>query len=112
MAGVRVRGTWPGRPCSGKIIWSYGHPGRPGSGVGYLHEPDYAYLLKSGQVTVADSVNCRVLVINQNGTVAHQIATNGVCVHHPPASLGSPNGDTPLPGGNESAALSDTLVGA
>jgi hypothetical protein len=85
---------------SGKIIWSYGHPQRPGTARGYLHEPDDAYLLKNGQVTVADAENCRVLVLNQNGTVAHQIGTNGVCVHHPPASMGSPNGDTPLADGN------------
>jgi outer membrane protein assembly factor BamB len=85
---------------SGKIIWSYGHAGQPGTAHGYLHEPDDAYLLKNGQVTVADAVNCRVLVINPNRTVAHQIGTNGVCVHHPPKSMGSPNGDTPLADGN------------
>jgi outer membrane protein assembly factor BamB len=85
---------------SGKIIWSYGHPRHPGTAPGYLHEPDDAYLLSNGQITVADAVNCRVLVINPNGTVAHQIGTDGVCVHHPPASIGSPNGDTPLPDGN------------
>jgi outer membrane protein assembly factor BamB len=85
---------------SGRIIWSYGHPGRAGTAPGYLSEPDDAYLLKNGQVTVADAVNCRVLVINQNRTVAHQIGANGSCVHHPPASMGSPNGDTPLPDGN------------
>ena len=49
---------------SGKIIWSYGHPRRPGTAPGYLHEPDDAYLLSNGQITVADAVNCRVLVIN------------------------------------------------
>ena len=85
---------------SGKIIWSFGHPGRSGTAPGYLNEPDDAYLLKDGQVTVADAQNCRVLVINANRTVAHQIGTNGVCVHHPPASMGSPNGDTPLADGN------------
>ena len=85
---------------SGKIIWSYGHPRHPGTAPGYLHEPDDAYLLKNGQITVADAVNCRVLVINASGTVAHQIGTDGVCVHHSPASIGSPNGDTPLPDGN------------
>jgi len=85
---------------SGKIVWSYGHARHAGTAPGYLHEPDDAYLLKNGQITVADAVNCRVLVINQNHTVAHQIGTNGVCVHHPPASMGSPNGDTPLPDGN------------
>ena len=52
----------PTRP--GRIIWSYGHPGRAGAAAGYLSEPDDAYLLKNGQVTVADANNCRVLVIN------------------------------------------------
>lgn len=85
---------------SGKIIWSYGHPGRSGTAVGYLYEPDDAYLLRNGQIAVADANNCRVLVVNANHTVAHQIGTNGVCRHHPPASMGSPNGDTPLPDGN------------
>ena len=85
---------------SGRIIWSYGHPGQPGTRPSYLHEPDDAYLLKNGQMAVADAQNCRVLVINPNRTVAQQIGTNGVCAHHPPASMGSPNGDTPLPDGN------------
>ena len=85
---------------SGKIVWSYGHPGQPGTAQGYLHEPDDAYLLKNGQVTVADAVNCRVLVINENHTVARQIGTDGECFHNPPASMGSPNGDTPLTDGN------------
>jgi len=85
---------------SGKIIWSYGHPRQPGTAPGYLYEPDDAYLLKNGQITVADANNCRVLVINHNGTVAHQIGTNGVCRHNPPASMGTPNGDTPLADGN------------
>ena len=85
---------------SGKIIWSYGHPKQPGTAPGYLHEPDDAYLLKNGQVSVADAVNCRVLVINHDGTVATQIGTNGSCVHKPPTSIGSPNGDTPLENGD------------
>jgi len=85
---------------SGKIIWSYGHPKQAGTGQGFLHEPDDAYLLKNGQISVADAQNCRVLVLNTNGTVADQIGTTGVCVHNPPVSMGSPNGDTPLADGN------------
>jgi len=85
---------------SGKIIWHYGHPRQPGTAPGYLHEPDDAYVLSNGQITVADAVNCRVLVVNAGGTVAHQIGTDGACVHNPPASIGSPNGDTPLADGN------------
>jgi hypothetical protein len=85
---------------SGKILWEYGHPKQPGSAAGYLHEPDDAYLLKNGQITVADAENCRILVINHSGSVAEQIGTVGSCVHNPPTSMGSPNGDTPLADGN------------
>jgi hypothetical protein len=85
---------------SGQLQWSYGHPRQPGSLPGYLHTPDDAYLLKNGQVTVADADNCRVLFLNQNGSIASQIGTTGRCVHDPPSSLGSPNGDTPLADGN------------
>lgn len=85
---------------SGKIFWTYGHADHTGTASGYLHEPDDAYLLKNGQIAVADAQNCRVLVINPNRTVAHQIGTNGVCMHNPPSSMGSPNGDTPLADGN------------
>jgi outer membrane protein assembly factor BamB len=85
---------------SGKILWSYGHAKQPGTAAGYLHEPDDAYLLKDGQITVADADNCRVLVLNSGGTVADQIGRDGVCVHNPPTSMGAPNGDTPLADGN------------
>jgi hypothetical protein len=85
---------------SGKIVWWYGHPRQGGTAPGYLHEPDDAYVLRDGQVTVADASNCRVLVINPDRTVADRIGTNGVCQHHPPGSLASPNGDTPLRDGN------------
>ncbi|MHB1527075.1 MAG: outer membrane protein assembly factor BamB family protein [Candidatus Dormibacteria bacterium] len=85
---------------SGRVLWTYGHPGVAGSAPGYLNTPDDAYQLKSGQISVADIVNCRVLIINPNGTLARQIGTTGSCVHRPPTHLGSPNGDTPLPNGN------------
>jgi len=85
---------------SGKVIWEYGHPKQPGTAPGYLHEPDDAYLLKNGQITVADADNCRIVIINHDGSVAGQIGTNGRCVHGPPTSMGSPNGDTPLADGN------------
>ena len=38
--------------------------------------------------------------INPDGSIASQIGTTGNCVHDPPSSLGSPNGDTPLADGN------------
>jgi hypothetical protein len=85
---------------SGQIVWSYGHPKVTGTTPGYLHEPDDAYVLRTGQITVADAQNCRVLVLNGDGTVANQVGANGACLHNPPQSMGSPNGDTPLWDGN------------
>jgi outer membrane protein assembly factor BamB len=85
---------------SGKLLWSYGHPAQPGSSPGYLHEPDDAYLLKNGVVTVADADNCRILFISPAGSVLNQIGTTGSCVHNPPTGIGGPNGDTPLADGN------------
>ena len=86
---------------SGRILFQYGHPRRPGSGAGYLDSPDDTYLLPDGNITVADSSNCRVLILDpRTRRVVHQIGTSGTCVHNPPTELGSPNGDTPLADGN------------
>lgn len=85
---------------SGKLLWSYGHPALIGSTPGYLHEPDDAYLLRDGTITVADAQNCRILFINERTHRTSQVGTSGSCAHDPPRTLGSPNGDTPLPNGN------------
>jgi outer membrane protein assembly factor BamB len=84
---------------SGKILWQYGHPGQPGAGPGYLDQPDDAYLLKSGTITVADASNNRILFLSPQGQVTGQIG-NGADVHNPPVSIAYPNGDTPLADGN------------
>jgi outer membrane protein assembly factor BamB len=85
---------------SGRLLWSYGHSKVPSASPGYLNQPDDAYRLKNGEITVADAKNCRVLVIRPGQGVISQIGTNGDCVHAPPAGLGYPNGDTPLADGN------------
>ena len=85
---------------SGKVTWSYGHPRTPGAATGYLNQPDDAYLLKDGSVTVADARNCRILFISRSRHPLTQIGTSGDCSHGPPQSIGYPNGDTPLPNGN------------
>jgi outer membrane protein assembly factor BamB len=85
---------------SGKLLWSYGIPKVAGSGTGMLNQPDDAFLLRDGRVTVADAKNCRILFIGANEQPLSQIGTTGVCTHNPPASLGYPNGDTPLANGN------------
>jgi N-acetylneuraminic acid mutarotase len=85
---------------SGKLLWSYGHPHVAGSEPGYLHEPDDAYLLRDGTVTVADAQNCRLLLISPQKKVLKQFGEPSRCEHEPPHALGSPNGDTPLRNGN------------
>ncbi|MGE5407692.1 MAG: PQQ-binding-like beta-propeller repeat protein, partial [Syntrophothermus sp.] len=91
-----VQLSYPG----GKLLWSYGHPGVTGSKPGYLHEPDDAYLLADGNVSVADAQNCRVLLISPAKQVLHEFGDPSTCTHEPPRYLGSPNGDTPLANGN------------
>jgi N-acetylneuraminic acid mutarotase len=85
---------------SGKLLWSYGHPGIAGSEPGYLHEPDDAYLLRDGTISVADAQNCRVLLISPQKKILKQFGEPARCEHEPPRALGSPNGDTPLSDGN------------
>ncbi len=85
---------------AGKLLWSYGHPGVTGSEPGYLHEPDDAYLLKDGTVSVADAQNCRVLLISHAKKILRTFGNPTSCSHEPPRFLGSPNGDTPLRDGN------------
>jgi outer membrane protein assembly factor BamB len=85
---------------SGKLLWSYGHPGVTGSEPGYLHEPDDAYLWRDGTVSVADAQNCRVLIISQAKKVLKEFGDPSRCEHEPPQALGSPNGDTPLRNGD------------
>ena len=71
-----------------------------GSEPGYLHEPDDAYLLTDGTVTVADAQNCRVLLISPAKTILEDFGSPAACATNRPRSLGSPNGDTPLANGN------------
>jgi len=85
---------------SGKILWQYGHPMSPGSSPGYLNQPDDAYVLKNGDITVADAMNDRILFLSPGGAILGQIGTNGVAVHNPPTGVGYPNGDTPLANGD------------
>ncbi len=84
---------------SGKLLWQYGHPGVPGALPGYLDQPDDAYLLKSGVVTVADASNNRILFISPGKRIVGKIG-NGLDVHNPPKSVAYPNGDTPLADGD------------
>jgi len=84
---------------SGTMVWQYGHPGRPGASAGFLNQPDDAYALKSGTITVADASNNRILFLSPQGQVTSQIG-NGADAHNPPTSLAYPNGDTPLLNGD------------
>jgi hypothetical protein len=82
-----------------RIVWSYGHPGVAGAAFGYLSNPDDAYVLKNGDLMVADIRNCRVLFINRAKRVVREIGHAGSCSHDPPSGLSSPNGATPLADG-------------
>ncbi len=83
-----------------RLTWQYGHVYLRGSAPGYLNEPDDAYQLPNGLVTVADIRNCRIVFISpRTDRVVRQYGRTGICVHDPPRTFASPNGDTPLPDG-------------
>lgn len=82
-----------------RLVWQYGHSGMRGSATGYLNEPDDAYLLRNGLVSVADIRNCRILFLSAAGVIVHQYGLTGVCIHDPPRTYALPNGDTPLSDG-------------
>jgi hypothetical protein len=86
---------------SGHVLFQYGHPHTPGAAPGYLNTPDDAYLLRNGDITVADAQNCRIVILSsRTKRVLHTIGSPARCVHNPPAAIGSPNGDTPLQNGD------------
>jgi hypothetical protein len=82
-----------------RVVWSYGHAHVRGSGAGYLSGPDDTYLQRNGLFIVADIENCRVIWIDRAHKIVRSIGHPGSCVHDPPRSLSSPNGDTPLADG-------------
>jgi outer membrane protein assembly factor BamB len=84
--------------ASHRVTRLYGRPGVNGSGPGEMNWPDDAYVLPDGTLTVADAYNCRILFIRRH-RIVREIGRDGVCVHDPPRTLGSVNGDTPLPDG-------------
>ena len=82
-----------------RIVWTYGKAGIAGSAAGELSNPDDAYVLPDGDFLVADIQNCRVLTLNRQKRIVHEIGTAGSCAHDPPRTLLAPNGATPLPDG-------------
>jgi len=75
---------------SGQLLWQYGHPRQIGTAPGFLHEPDDAYLLKNGQVTVADADGCRVLSRLRSAPTMSACTSPRTTSAHPTATLPSP----------------------
>ncbi|MGE5227257.1 MAG: PQQ-binding-like beta-propeller repeat protein [Planctomycetaceae bacterium] len=85
---------------SGRTLWTYGHPGAPGSANGYVHQPDDLYPYPGGGLVVADAMNCRILFFGPSGHPTRQIGRTGDCTPGLPTTVGYPNGGTPLPNGD------------
>jgi hypothetical protein len=88
-------------PASGRIVYRYGHPGEPGVEAGYVHNPDDALLMASGEILSADIMNCRLLVIRPpHERPLRALGATGRCEHEPGVSFGSPNGAFPMSNGD------------
>ena len=84
-----------------RVVLRYGHPGTPGAAANYFSHPDDAMLLPSGDLLLADIVNCRILLLAPGRWhLRRQLGTTSVCGHDPPAMFGSPNGAFPLSDGH------------
>jgi DNA-binding beta-propeller fold protein YncE len=84
-----------------RIVYRYGHPGVPGSEPGYVHNPDDALLMPSGDLLSADIKNCRVLIIHPPAhRPLRQLGQTGNCEHQLGVSYGSPNGAFPMSNGD------------
>jgi DNA-binding beta-propeller fold protein YncE len=87
--------------ATNRIVYRYGHPGVPGSGPDYVHNPDDAMLMPSGELLSADIKNCRVLVIRPPvHRPLRQLGVTGDCEHDLGVSYGSPNGAFPMSNGD------------
>jgi DNA-binding beta-propeller fold protein YncE len=87
--------------ATNRIVYRYGHPGVPGSEPGYVHNPDDAMLMASGELLSADIKNCRVLVIRPPAhRPLRQLGVTGHCEHELGVSYGSPNGAFPISDGD------------
>ena len=84
-----------------RIVYRYGHPGVPGSEPGYVHNPDDAMPMPSGEILSADIKNCRLLVIVPPAhRPLRQLGSTGVCEHALGSTYGSPNGAFPMADGS------------
>jgi DNA-binding beta-propeller fold protein YncE len=84
-----------------RIVYRYGHPGVPGSEPGYVHNPDDALLMPSGEILSADIKNCRLLVIRPPAhRPLRQLGATGDCEHEAGLAFGSPNGAFPMANGD------------
>ncbi len=83
------------------IVYRYGSPGRAGSNVGQLSNPDDAMILPDGRLLIPDVRNCRLLFIRPGASSPlAQLGTTGSCHHQPPTYFGSPNGVFPMRDGH------------
>ncbi|MGE5287762.1 MAG: PQQ-binding-like beta-propeller repeat protein [Micromonosporaceae bacterium] len=83
--------------ASGHIVRRYGHPGVPGSALGYFSHPDDAMMLPRGDLLIPDIINCRILLLSPGRLhLIHRFGTTRACGHAPPAEFGQPNGAFPL----------------
>ena len=84
-----------------KIVYSYGTPGVPGAGPNQLNQPESALMLPSGDIVVPDMMNCRISMISAGAhAITRQLGRTGTCTHHPPQTVGIPNGLFPMANGN------------
>lgn len=64
---------------SRQVVWRFGEWGVPGSDDSHLNSPRSAYRLSDGRTVIADTRNCRILVVALDKKIVGQIARADSC---------------------------------
>ena len=86
---------------SGKLLWSYGHPGRrPAPNRATCTSPTTPTSGGTGRSPSPTRRTAACCLISPRKKILQAFGDPSRCEHEPPRALGSPNGDTPLRNGD------------
>ena len=89
------------RVDSGRLAYVFGRRGQAGSGPGLLDDPRSAFETSSGEIAIADSANCRVVLVEPGARAASSsLGRAGDCAESVrPLRFSDPVSAIPEPGG-------------
>jgi hypothetical protein len=81
-----------------KIVWQYGSWAQQDATFGLLNGPQDAHILSDGNIAIADTKACRILIVSPDKQIVKQYGKTNQCVAKPNAYY-FPSAVSALPGG-------------